>query len=121
MKAGLLNIRSQVKKEQLENKFVGKNFVFDHRRGERISEDIIANCHQCGQPCDTHINCANEACHLLFIQCDSCANTMNHCCSDACKEVHELPYETQKALRKGKGASNKIFKKGRSPVLKFKK
>ncbi|MDX1314058.1 MAG: hypothetical protein R3356_01035, partial [Eudoraea sp.] len=84
-------------------------------------DEVIAQCHQCGKPCDTHVNCANEACHLLFIQCEECAAKMNDCCSDACKEIHELPYEEQKRLRKGKVASNKIFKKGRSEVLKFKK
>ncbi|MCW5516303.1 rhodanese-related sulfurtransferase [Muriicola sp. Z0-33] len=121
LEGGIIDYTRQVKKRNLENKFIGKNFVFDHRRGERISEDIISNCHQCGAPCDTHVNCANEACHLLFIQCHTCAEKMNDCCSDACKEIHELPFETQKKLRKGKGASNKIFKKGRSEVLKFKK
>ena len=121
LEGGIIEYTRQVREKQLENKFRGKNFVFDHRRGERISDDIIANCHQCGAPCDDHVNCANEACHLLFIQCKSCAEKMNNCCSDACKEVHELPYEEQKALRKGKVVSNKIFKKGRSEVLKFKK
>lgn len=121
LEGGIIEYTRQVEKNNLENKFRGKNFVFDHRRGERISDDIIANCHQCGQPCDDHVNCANEACHLLFIQCKSCAEKMNNCCSDDCKEVHELPYEEQKALRRGKVVSNKIFKKGRSEVLKFKK
>ena len=121
LEGGIIEYTRQVEQKKLENKFRGKNFVFDHRRGERISEDVIANCHQCGEPCDDHVNCANEACHLLFIQCKSCAEKMNNCCSDACKEVHELPYEEQKALRKGKVVSNKIFKKGRSEVLKFKK
>lgn len=121
LEGGIIEYTRQVEQKKLENKFRGKNFVFDRRRGERISDDIIANCHQCGAPCDDHVNCANEACHLLFIQCKSCAEKMNNCCSDACKEVHELPYEEQKALRKGKVVSNKIFKKGRSEVLKFKK
>ncbi|WP_349352346.1 MULTISPECIES: rhodanese-related sulfurtransferase [unclassified Flagellimonas] len=121
LEGGIIEYTRQVREKQLENKFLGKNFVFDHRRGERISEDVIAHCHQCGKPCDTHVNCANEACHLLFIQCDECANEMNNCCSVDCMEVHALPYEEQKRLRKGKGASNKIFKKGRSPVLKYKK
>ena len=103
------------------NKFIGKNFVFDERRGERISDDIIAQCHQCGAACDTHVNCLNEACHLLFIQCESCSEKMNHCCSDACKEIIALPEAEQRALRKGTHNSNKIFKKGRSEVLKFKK
>ncbi|MDT0606180.1 rhodanese-related sulfurtransferase [Croceitalea rosinachiae] len=121
LEGGIIEYTRQVNTKNLENKFLGKNFVFDHRRGERISDDIIASCHQCGSPCDTHVNCANEACHLLFIQCESCAETMNNCCSDSCKEIHELPFEEQKKLRKGKHASNKIFKKGRSEVLKFKK
>ena len=120
LEGGIIDYTRQVEKRKLENKFLGKNFVFDHRRAERISDDIIAHCHQCGALCDTHVNCANEACHLLFIQCEACAQKMDDCCSDACKEIYNLPYEEQKKLRKGKGASNKIFKKGRSPVLKYK-
>ncbi|QLG45317.1 oxygen-dependent tRNA uridine(34) hydroxylase TrhO [Costertonia aggregata] len=121
LEGGIIEYTRQVNDKNLENKFLGKNFVFDHRRGERISDDVIANCHQCGNPCDTHVNCANEACHLLFIQCKACAQRMDDCCSDECKEIHNLPFEEQKALRKGKTVSNKIFKKGRSEVLKFKK
>ena len=121
VEGGIIEYARQVEAEGLENKFKGKNFVFDHRRGERISDDIISNCHQCGKPCDVHENCANEACHLLFIQCEECKKAMNNCCSDNCKEIAALPFEEQKALRKGKGNSNKIFKKGRSEVLKFKK
>ncbi|MFS4415370.1 rhodanese-related sulfurtransferase [Maribacter sp. 2307ULW6-5] len=121
LEGGIIEYARQVKAQNLENKFLGKNFVFDHRRSERISADVIAQCHQCGNPCDWHVNCANEACHLLFIQCPSCAKKMDNCCSQACREVHHLPWEEQKALRRGKVQSNKIFKKGRSQVLKFKK
>ncbi len=121
LEGGIIEYVRQVKEEGLENKFLGKNFVFDQRRGERVSEDVIAQCHQCGASCDDHVNCANEACHLLFIQCESCKEKMNHCCSDECKSIYELPSEKRKALRKGKVVSNKIFKKGKSPVLKFKK
>lgn len=121
LEGGIINYMRQVNEAKLENKFIGKNFVFDERRSERISDDVIANCHQCGKPCDTHVNCANEACHLLFIQCEECAEKMNRCCSDDCKEIAALPYEEQKKLRKGQYKSNAIFKKGRSEVLKFKK
>jgi UPF0176 protein len=121
LEGGIIEYTRQVRENDLKNKFKGKNFVFDHRRGERISDEVISNCHQCGKPCDTHVNCANEACHLLFIQCDECATAINNCCSYACKEIHELPFEEQKKLRKGKHASNKIFKKGRSEVLKYKR
>ncbi|MEO0572026.1 MAG: rhodanese-related sulfurtransferase [Bacteroidota bacterium] len=120
LEGGIIEYTRQIRQNGLENKFRGKNFVFDHRRGERISNEIIAQCHQCGQPCDTHVNCANEACHLLFIQCEACAKDMKGCCSQECMDVVALPFEEQKKLRKGKHASNKIFKKGRSKVLKFK-
>lgn len=121
LEGGIIEYARQVEDQKLENKFRGKNFVFDHRRGERISNEIISNCHQCGKACDTHVNCANEACHLLFIQCPECARAMDECCSLECSEIAVLPFEKQKELRSGKGNSNKIFKKGRSEKLKFQK
>ena len=121
LEGGIIEYVRQVKAEKLENKFIGKNFVFDHRRGERISDDIISNCHQCGNPCDTHVNCENKACHLLFIQCDNCREKMQGCCSKECQSIYNLSFEEQKKLRKGTHNSNKIFKKGRSKVLLYKK
>ena len=120
LEGGIIEYTRQVNEQNIENKFLGQNFVFDDRRAERISEDVISNCHQCGSPFDSHTNCANEACHLLFIQCNDCKESMENCCSNECMEVNRLPYEEQKTLRKGKGNSNKIFKKGRSENLKFK-
>ena len=120
LEGGIIEYSRQVKEKILNNQFLGKNFVFDERRGERISDDIVSNCHQCGEPCDTHVNCSNEACHLLFIQCEKCRQRMNNCCSDECVNIIELSYEEQKKLRKGKHNSNKIFKKGRSDKLKYK-
>jgi len=121
LEGGIIEYTRQVKSEHLENKFLGKNFVFDHRRAEKISDHVVANCHQCGSPCDVHVNCANEACHLLFIQCKDCSEKMETTCSAECQEIIQLPYEEQKKLRKGSHASNKIFKKGRSKKLLFKK
>ena len=121
LEGGIIEYTRQVKDEGVENKFIGKNFVFDHRRAERITDDVISNCHQCGKACDEHTNCANEACHLLFIQCAECAEKTENTCSTDCQEVIQLSFEEQKELRKGKGNSNKIFKKGRSEVLTFKK
>ncbi|MDC0230418.1 rhodanese-related sulfurtransferase [Aureispira] len=121
LEGGIINYTRDVKTEGLENKFMGKNFVFDHRKSERISEDVISNCHQCGTPCDTHIDCKNEACHLLFIQCSDCKEKMNGCCSDSCNEIASLPIEQQRELRKGKPKKQKNFTKGRSTVLKYKK
>ncbi|MGB0915749.1 MAG: rhodanese-related sulfurtransferase [Crocinitomicaceae bacterium] len=120
LEGGIIEYVRQVKEQELENKFKGKNFVFDERRSERVSDDVISVCHQCGESCDDHTNCANQACHLLFIQCEKCASEMDQCCSTDCKDVNALPEDVQKEMRKGKSVSNKIFKKGRSEALKYK-
>ena len=120
LEGGIIEYTRQVKSDALENKFKGKNFVFDHRRAESISDDVLSKCHQCGEPADTHVNCANAACHLLFIQCTACSEKMDTCCTEDCKTINALPEEEQKELRKGKEISNKIFRKGRSESLKFK-
>ena len=120
LEGGIIEYVRQVKRDGIENKFIGKNFVFDERRGERITNDVISLCHQCGRSCDYHVNCANQACHLLFIQCESCQEKRQRCCSSECQDILSLPEENQRQLRKGSHSSNKIFKKGRSKVLKFK-
>ena len=120
LEGGIIEYTNQVKKEGIENKFIGKNFVFDQRKSERISQDIISKCHQCGEKSDSHTNCANESCHLLFIQCKRCVKKMKNCCSYKCIKTISLSDQERKEQRKGKKNSNKIFKKGRSPVLKFK-
>ena len=121
LEGGIINYAKQIKEEGLESKFIGKNFVFDHRLGERITDDIIAKCHQCGKPCDIHTNCANDGCHLLFIQCDECAEKMENCCSSECLETTHLPLAEQVKKRRGIQVGNKIFRKGKSDSLVFKK
>jgi UPF0176 protein len=120
LEGGIIKYANDAKERGIENKFIGKNFVFDERRGERITEDIVSICHQCGKPADVHTNCVNDACHLLFIQCDSCKDKMENCCSSECQEMIHLSAEEQKEFRKGINNSNKIFKKGRSNKLIFK-
>lgn len=120
LEGGIIEYTRQIKEENIESKFIGKNFVFDHRLGERITDDIIAQCHQCGKPCDNHTNCANDACHLLFIQCDECKAIMENTCSTECHEIIHLPEEEQVARRKGLQVGNKVFRKGKSEALKFK-
>ncbi len=121
LEGGIIEYTRQIKEEKLDSKFIGKNFVFDHRLGERITNDIISQCHQCGAPCDNHTNCANDGCHLLFIQCDNCQAVMENTCSKDCLEVTHLPLAEQVKLRRGKQKGNMVFKKGKSKDLKFKK
>ncbi|MBL7929561.1 MAG: rhodanese-related sulfurtransferase [Bacteroidia bacterium] len=98
---GIIYYAHEVKEKKLDSKFIGKNFVFDERLGERITSEVIAHCHQCGHAADTHVNCANPECHLLFIQCPACAEKMKGCCSTHCMEIIALPEEEQRAHRKG--------------------
>jgi UPF0176 protein len=119
LNGGIIKYAQDTKKHGIENKFIGKNFVFDERLGERITEDIIAVCHQCGAPCDDHTNCKNDGCHLLFIQCKTCAEKHDGCCSVDCQEIIKLPHEEQLALRKGINKGRQVFKKGRSENIKF--
>lgn len=113
LEGGIINYAKQVKEKSLPNKFIGKNFVFDDRLGERITEEIIAKCHQCGKPADTHTNCKNDGCHLLFIQCEACSNKYDGCCSAECQEVYRMPPEEQKKIRKGKMNGIMVFNKSR--------
>lgn len=121
LEGGIIEYDRQVKAKGLKNKFLGKNFVFDERLGERISPDVIAHCHQCGAPSDLHRNCANEHCHILFIQCENCREQYDGCCSEKCAEFIRLPLETQSELAKttvfngskfGKGAYKAFRKSG---------
>ncbi len=97
---GIIQYTHDVKEQHLESKFIGSNFVFDDRLEGRITADVIGVCHQCGTSCDTHTDCMNQACHILFIQCPDCSTTFNGCCSTACKEFAALPLEEQRVLRK---------------------
>lgn len=117
---GIIEYAQQIKQMGLTSKFIGKNFVFDERLGETINGQIISNCHQCGKPADTHVNCANNDCHLLFIQCAECAATYDNCCSEECAAIIKLPLEARRELRilnHRKYSGRKINKSKLSPTL----
>jgi len=117
---GIIEYAQQVKHLGLQSKFTGKNFVFDERLGETIDGQIISHCHQCGKLADTHVNCANNDCHLLFIQCNECASKYDKCCSEECAEIIKLPLEARRELRvtnHRKYAGSKIYKSKLSPFL----
>ncbi len=113
VEGGIIEYARQCARQGLPNKFVGKNFVFDERLGERISDEVISSCHQCGALCDAHTNCANDACHLLFIQCPECARKYDACCSSHCAEFHRLPEEEREALKPSMTFNGSKFTKGR--------
>lgn len=113
LEGGIINYVNQAKEKGLQNKFHGKNFVFDQRLGERVTAEIIAQCHQCGKPADTHVNCVNDACHLLFIQCEECNKKMEGTCSQDCLDFIHLPAEEQKHKRAGMDKGRNVFNKSR--------
>jgi UPF0176 protein len=96
---GILEYARQIKHLNLESNFVGKNFVFDERLGESVNGQVISHCHQCGKPSDTHVNCANDACHLLFIQCPECALRYESCCSENCCSIKNASQEDRLIFR----------------------
>ncbi len=113
---GIIDYAKQIKDNNLENKFIGKNFVFDDRLGEKISNDIIGTCDQCGGPCDDYTNCNYVDCNLLFIQCQNCQEKHDGCCNNKCQKMSKLPKDKQKKIRKArKKPSLTSFKKSIRP------
>ncbi|MBS1644737.1 MAG: rhodanese-related sulfurtransferase [Bacteroidetes bacterium] len=119
LEGGIIEYTRKATEQGLPLKFIGKNFVFDARLGERISEDVIAHCHQCGKPCDTHTNCANNACHLLFIQCNECHEKMEGCCNEQCiSELHLSDEERSALAAERKASKTKAFNKSKDHPLR---
>lgn len=118
VEGGIIEYTRRAREKGLPIKFKGKNFVFDERLGERITEDVIAQCHQCGKPCDDHTNCKNDGCHLLFIQCPECAAKYEGCCSEICMEEKNLPADQQRLRRAGRENGAMIFNKSKAHPLR---
>ena len=108
LQGGIIQYAHDIKRNNMKSKFRGKNFVFDDRLGERITDDVLAFCHICGDSCDDHTDCKNQACHILFIQCEKCSKLYNGCCSKDCDDFASLPESEQRILRKD---PKKVFTK----------
>ena len=102
LKGGVINYANEIKEKKLQSKFIGKNFVFDARLGESITDDILGECYICKTPADKHGDCNNQMCHILFLACEDCAKKFDGCCSNKCKEIAALPIEKQRILRRVK-------------------
>lgn len=99
---GIIDYARQIKAEGLQSKYKGRNFVFDERLAERITDDVVSTCMQCGTPSDRITNCREATCNVLLVQCEACAAKYDHCCSPSCREVHQQPMEVRRAWRKGR-------------------
>ncbi|UDG79299.1 hypothetical protein F7X37_00272 [Candidatus Ecksteinia adelgidicola] len=107
IEGGIIQYVREAKRQNLPLKFIGKNFVFDERMGERVTNDVIACCHQCGILFDIHSNCRNQNCHVLFIQCQNCTIKFTGCCSKKCQEELKILHKNKTTKTK----SSKIIKK----------
>jgi UPF0176 protein len=97
LKGGIIDYKRQVDEKGLPNRFKGKNFVFDERMGERISGEVISHCHLCHtEKSDTHVHCKNQACHVLFLCCDTCRTKKKGYCSYKCMVFDALPDSVKK-------------------------
>ncbi|MCB0792576.1 MAG: rhodanese-related sulfurtransferase [Flavobacteriales bacterium] len=107
---GIIDYVRQVRAQGRESRFKGRNFVFDDRLSERITDDLLGTCVQCGQATDRIANCMEESCNLLLVQCPQCAAKYADCCSPSCREIHLLPVEAQREWRKGRVTRSTITK-----------
>lgn len=99
IKGGIIDYAHQVKEKGLQNKFKGKNFVFDERMGERIGDEIISNCQVCEKTkCDDYIHCKNTSCHVLFICCSDCEKKLAGYCSKICHICDKFPKKINQFL-----------------------
>ena len=99
LKGGIIDYARQVKEKGLENKFKGKNFVFDERLGERVGSEIISTCHLCKKTkSDTHLHCKNQICHTLFIGCEGCVEKKQGYCCISCRLVDKLSVKHKKVI-----------------------
>ncbi len=87
LEGGILQYVREVRAQGLENRFLGRNFVFDGRMTERISDHVLAACSQCGNAWDEPWNCAYDPCHRLFLQCPDCRKKWDGCCGEKCRDA----------------------------------
>ncbi len=99
IKGGVIDYAHQVKEKGLPNKFLGKNFVFDERLGERVGGEIISTCHLCDKnKTDEHRHCKNMNCHVLHLSCDDCLEKYRGYCSNFCRLCNSLPAKVNRFL-----------------------
>ena len=99
---GIIDYARQIKAQGLPSKYKGQNFVFDERLAERITDEVVGRCMQCGAPSDRIANCMEASCNVMLVQCEACATKYHNCCSPSCREVHDLPEAVQREWRKGR-------------------
>jgi UPF0176 protein len=77
--------------------FEGQCYVFDNRVAvdvNRVNPTVISRCHNCQQPSERLVNCANPHCNAHLPLCESCAVELQGACSPACAaHPDKRPYD----------------------------
>jgi len=95
LRGGIVNYGNFLKSNPgVKSKFLGKNFVFDHRaRGDHpeleFTDDVLSVCDGCGKPYDSYQRCASPICGNLVLLCPSCYGVRLGACSTSCKSLVE--------------------------------
>jgi UPF0176 protein len=118
LNGGIVNYARQIKQKDLPSRFKGVNFVFDDRLSERVTDDVIAQCHQCGTTCDRHVNCRFPGCNRLFLQCPQCEHAFAGCCSDECRTINQQPRDEQIRIQNQWEAQSPKFLRSRQRLLR---
>ena len=81
--------------------FKGKLYVFDNRLTLGFNTDspdhqIVGQCMNCLQPCDSYVNCAYDFCHYHYLSCDKCKDKELKLpfCKSECKEKYKSSFRT---------------------------
>lgn len=91
LRGGIISYAHEIKQKGLPSRFKGRNYVFDERISETVTDEVLSECDQCDEKCDQYTNCNNAACNLLFLQCLACEGRLQGCCSEVCQKIYELP------------------------------
>ena len=80
--------------------FRGKNYVFDGRITQKVTDDILGSCDHCGAANDDFTNCRNANCSKQIIVCDACIDTYHNTCSPGCAELVRTNQVTLRSVPK---------------------
>ena len=64
--------------------FRGKNYVFDGRVTDPVTDDVLAYCEHCRIAYDEYSNCINAECNKQIIVCPPCTAVYHNTCSPTC-------------------------------------
>jgi UPF0176 protein len=113
--AGIVNYARTLRNNpEFQSKYLGLQFNFDQRIVQdipqsKITEHQLTHCQQCGaaasatdstsssSPSMSLVNCANQICDTLFVQCTSCRTKFEGCCCHDCAAIVEMESTARQA------------------------